>query len=122
MFVEKFANSIQHVHISDYTETRDCVVPFCENTQFDFQRFLRVMHEKGYTGDYIIELYENGYETPVDYTLSPPVIRVKIQKAFGTYTLPRVGAGTTPVLIHLCAPNGRAAQIAAAQNALKKWL
>ncbi len=78
VFVEKFANSIQHVHISDYTETRDCVVPFCENTQFDFQRFLRVMREKGYTGDYIIELYENGYETP--------------------------------------------AQIAAAQNALKKWL
>lgn len=54
---------------------------------------------------------QNGYETPVDYTLSPPVIRVKIQKAFGTYTLPRVGAGTTPVLIHLCAPNGRAAQM-----------
>lgn len=54
---------------------------------------------------------ENGYETPVDYTLSPPVIRVKIQKAFGTYTLPRVGAGTIPVLIHLCAPNGCAAQM-----------
>ena len=43
---------------------------------------------------------QNGYETPVDYTLSPPVIRVKIQKAFGTYTLPRVGAGTKIKTLH----------------------
>ena len=53
----------------------------------------------------------NGYETAVDYTLSPPVIRVKIQKAFGAYALPKVGAGTIPVLIHLCAPNGRPVQM-----------
>ena len=54
---------------------------------------------------------ENGYETPVDYTLSPPVIRVRIQKAFGTYHLPRVGGGKVMVMIHLCAPNGRPAQV-----------
>ena len=64
VFIEKFANSIRHVHISDYTATRDCVVPLTENAQFDFQRFFQTMREKGYTGDYIIELYENGYETP----------------------------------------------------------
>lgn len=54
---------------------------------------------------------ENGYETEVDYTLTPPVIRVKIQKAFGTHHLPRVGGGKVMVMIHLCAPNGRAAQV-----------
>ena len=64
VFIEKFADSICHVHISDYTATHDCVVPLAENAQFDFQRFFQAMREKGYTGDYIIELYENGYETP----------------------------------------------------------
>ncbi len=64
VFIEKFADSIRHVHISDYTATRDCVVPLTENAQFDFQCFFQTMREKGYTGDYIIELYENGYETP----------------------------------------------------------
>lgn len=64
VFVERFAKSIRHVHISDYTPTRDCVVPLCENAQFDFQHFFAAMRDKGYTGDYIIELYENGYESP----------------------------------------------------------
>ncbi len=52
---------------------------------------------------------ENGYETSVDYVPYPPVIAVKIQKAFGTYQVPKVGK--TPVMIHLCAPNGRPAQV-----------
>ncbi len=54
---------------------------------------------------------ENGWETDVDYTADPPVICVKIQKAFGTWHLPRVGGGKVMVMIHLCAPNGRAAQV-----------
>ena len=54
---------------------------------------------------------ENGYETEVDYTSDPPIVRVKIQKAFGTYQLPRVGGGKIPVIFHLCAPNGRPAQV-----------
>lgn len=54
---------------------------------------------------------ENGVETEVDYTLTPPVIRVKIQKAFGVHHLPKVGGGRVMVMIHLCAPNGRAAQM-----------
>ena len=54
---------------------------------------------------------ENGFETSVDYTETPPVIRVKIQHAFGTYRMPRVGDGKVMVMIHLCAPNGRAAQV-----------
>lgn len=53
---------------------------------------------------------QNGLETAVDYTLSPPVIRVKIQKAFGTYETPKVAAGKVPVIFHLLAPNGSVAQ------------
>ena len=54
---------------------------------------------------------ENGFETAVDYTQNPPVVSVKIQKAFGTYRLPAVGGGKIPVMMHLCAPNGRPAQV-----------
>ena len=54
---------------------------------------------------------ENGYTTDVDYTQSPPVIRVKIQKAFGVFNLPKIGGNRICVMIHLCAPNGRPAQV-----------
>lgn len=64
VFVEQFADSIAHVHISDYTPTKDCAVPLCEGAQFDFKRFFTVMREKGYAGDYMIELYENSYTHP----------------------------------------------------------
>ena len=64
VFVERFSDSIVHVHISDYTDTRDCVVPLCDGAKFDFQHFFSVMREKGYSGDYMLELYENGYDSP----------------------------------------------------------
>jgi len=54
---------------------------------------------------------QNGRRTTVDYTLSSPVIRVKIQDAFGTFQIPHVANGKIPVLVHLCAPNGRPAQL-----------
>lgn len=54
---------------------------------------------------------ENGFETGVDYTSSPPVIRVRIQKAFGTYRVPRVGDGRVAVMVHLCAPSDRPVQV-----------
>lgn len=61
VFVDRFADSIVHVHISDYTKEKDCVVPFCEGAQFDFKTFFDTMKKKGYKGDYIIELYEHSY-------------------------------------------------------------
>lgn len=63
VFVNQFSDSIVHVHISDYTDARDCVTPLAEGTKFDFRHFFAVMREKGYQGDYIIELYENSYRT-----------------------------------------------------------
>lgn len=75
VFVEKFSKHIRHVHISDYTKTRDCVVPFCEGAQFDFKQFFTVMRENGYTGDYIIELYENGYETPDEIAAARDILK-----------------------------------------------
>lgn len=59
-YAEKFADCICHVHISDCTAERDCITPL--TGEFDFRRFFNAMQEKGYAGDYIIELYRNSFE------------------------------------------------------------
>lgn len=60
-FAEKLHRYIRHVHISDHNEKRDCFVP-CADGVFDFPKFFELMKSFGYGGDFIIELYENGYE------------------------------------------------------------
>lgn len=52
---------IRHIHISDHSAGRDCIVPFSGGS-FDFKRFFSAMKGFGYKGKYILELYENGYE------------------------------------------------------------
>ena len=64
VFAETFADNIAHIHISDYTDERDCVVPLCAGSKFDFPKFFRFMRDKGYKGDYMIELYEKSYDSP----------------------------------------------------------
>ena len=54
---------------------------------------------------------ENGRLCRVDYQNDPPIVSVRIQHAFDTWHVPRVGGGKVPVLMHLCAPNGRVAQV-----------
>ena len=60
-FAEKLHKYIRHVHISDHNSEKDCFVP-CKNGTFDFARFFSMMNELNYQGDYIIELYEHGFE------------------------------------------------------------
>lgn len=70
VFAEEFAREIVHIHISDYTDAQDCVVPFAAGTRFDFPRFFSFMREKGYQGDYMLELYENSYRRPDEIRLA----------------------------------------------------
>lgn len=63
-FAERLAPFIRHIHISDHSENRDCIVPFSEGN-FDFRRFFDMMKSFNYKGDYIVELYENGFESDV---------------------------------------------------------
>lgn len=63
-FAEKLHKYIRHVHISDHDSGRDCMVP-CAGGEFDFARFFDMMKGLGYSGDYIIELYENGYDSDI---------------------------------------------------------
>lgn len=65
-FAEGLGKYIRHIHISDHSEARDCIVPFTGN--FDFEAFFRLMLKMGYRGKYIIELYENGYESDLQLT------------------------------------------------------
>lgn len=52
--------NIKHIHISDFNDTKDCIPPLAG--YFDFVHFFKVLKEKNYQGDYIIELYEHSYE------------------------------------------------------------
>lgn len=68
-FAEKLHKYIRHIHISDHNEQSDCFVP-CKNGNFDFKKFFDLMKNCNYKGDYIIELYENGYESDKDLTFA----------------------------------------------------
>lgn len=61
-FAEKLHKYIRHIHISDHNSQNDCFVP-CKNGDFDFEKFFNMMKSLGYNGDFIIELYENGFKT-----------------------------------------------------------
>ncbi len=69
LFAEKLHKYIRHIHISDHNAEKDCFVP-CKNGNFDFARFFNMMKSFGYKGDYIIELYENGYENDDELTFA----------------------------------------------------
>lgn len=54
---------------------------------------------------------ENGRRVAVDYSQDPPIVSVKIQDAFGTWTLPRLIDNAIPVIMHLLAPSRRPVQV-----------
>ncbi len=66
-FADKLHKYIKHIHISDHNNEKDCLVP-CKNGNFDFKKFFDLMKSHNYQGDYIIELYENGYESDNELT------------------------------------------------------
>lgn len=58
-FAEKFKNDIIRIHISDHNEQSDCLPP--GKGDFDFKRLFSVMNSVNYRGDYIVELYREGF-------------------------------------------------------------
>ena len=68
-FAKKLHKYIRHVHISDHNSEKDCIVP-CKDGIFDFKGFFNMMKELGYNGNYIIELYENGFESDNELTFA----------------------------------------------------
>lgn len=58
-FAEKFKNDIIRIHISDNNSESDCLPP--GKGIFDFRRLFSVMDSVNYSGDYIVELYREGF-------------------------------------------------------------
>lgn len=59
-FINLMGRNIVHVHLSDYSDSHDCLPP-CEDGLFDFERLFRELHKAGFNGKYIVELYSNNY-------------------------------------------------------------
>ncbi|MBO4318049.1 MAG: DEAD/DEAH box helicase [Mailhella sp.] len=53
----------------------------------------------------------SGRLVPVDYSVFPPVLAVKLQEMFGLAESPKVGDGRVTLCIHLLSPAGRPLQI-----------
>ncbi|MEG1244479.1 MAG: sugar phosphate isomerase/epimerase, partial [Oscillospiraceae bacterium] len=58
-FIEQLYKQVVQVHISDHNDEFDCLPPGEGN--FNFADFIHFLTDKGYNGDYIIELYNHSF-------------------------------------------------------------
>lgn len=66
-FASRLHKYIRHIHISDHNDKMDCMVPLRDGV-FDFKRFFDMMKSYNYSGDYILELYDYGYNDDAELT------------------------------------------------------
>ncbi|MFV0412915.1 MAG: sugar phosphate isomerase/epimerase family protein [Oscillospiraceae bacterium] len=55
---------VRHVHISDYNDQKDCLPP--GKGSLDMKKLVNSLLAVGYTGDFIIELYRDGFDDIMD--------------------------------------------------------
>lgn len=60
-FIRIMGDDIVHVHLSDFSESCDCLPPD-EKGLFDFERLFTELDKVGYKGKYIVELYSDNYK------------------------------------------------------------
>lgn len=60
-FIDAVGEKIKAVHISDYSYNKDCIPPFEGNE--DFISIVNALKNKEYNGEYLIELYSNGFDS-----------------------------------------------------------
>ena len=53
----------------------------------------------------------SGSSYAIDYTVTPPVLAVKLQEMFGCVDTPAVINGQVPLTVHLLSPAGRPLQV-----------
>jgi sugar phosphate isomerase/epimerase len=70
---DAMGDSIVHVHISDHTKEQDCLPP--GKGTFDYARLFRLLKERHYQGDLIIELYRAGFGDPADLSHSAEFLK-----------------------------------------------
>ena len=59
-FIDALGDSIIHIHISDRNDEKDCIAPL--RGVFDFNKLFDTMKARGYSGKFIIELYNWSYD------------------------------------------------------------
>lgn len=59
--LEMLKGSVKHIHISDHSQNKDCMLPLTGD--FDFPAFLNLCKDVRYAGDIIIEVYNDAYQT-----------------------------------------------------------
>lgn len=64
-FIKAVGENIIHVHVSDFSKSKDCIPPSA-NGSFDFESFFYELLKIGYNGKYIVELYSDGFEALSD--------------------------------------------------------
>ncbi len=57
--MEAMQGKIRHVHISDHSPAGDCLLPL--NGGFDFPELFARLNAQGFSGDCVIEVYQNAY-------------------------------------------------------------
>lgn len=60
-FIELFSKNIAQVHISDFTDKYDCVVP--GKGKYDFKKLFTALKNAGYDKTALIELYSKNYDS-----------------------------------------------------------
>lgn len=58
--IDAMSGAIRHVHISDCTDTEDCLMPGAG--QEDFPYLLRLLKQSGFDGTVVIELYRKNFD------------------------------------------------------------
>lgn len=56
---QAMGEGLRHVHISDYSGEKDCLLP--GKGRLDIAGFSRLLSESGYTGDILLEVYRDSY-------------------------------------------------------------
>ncbi len=80
-FLPLLADCLEHVHVSDYDDTKDCVPPF--EGKRDLGSFMRLLRDCGYTGDYIVELYRWSWTDESQLTCSLRKTQELVDEVFG---------------------------------------
>lgn len=76
--VDVLGDKIKHIHISDNTPERDCMLPL--KGSFDFESFFKKVLDAGFKGDAIVEVYSDCYGESEELFESYKNIREKFLK------------------------------------------
>jgi sugar phosphate isomerase/epimerase len=80
-FVEKIGNKIVLVHINDFNEENDCLLP-CYG-KYDLKKIKKKLDEKEFKGYYIIEVYSQNYKELKEIEQSKNMLEKLFRQAKG---------------------------------------